>query len=213
MALHWFPHRYRIEVMNQNVVYRRWRRACPMDETPFVRVIRDPYKRAVSSFHSAVTNQRICRADISVFLGRELTQTDGFSFNEFLDFLESIDIAACDRHISQQFNALEDWVSPALLINADADDLHQGLNEFETMIGVPRADFESSPLADAIRKARQKHVTRRFDPGHDFTGELLGSAGVEGLWPSYESLLTQETRRRIENIYVRDFEAYSNYLQ
>ena len=208
VALHWFPHVYRTGVMNKDAVYRGWRRACLVDETPFVRVVRDPCKRAVSSFHSAIWNPRVCRADISQFLGREVTDADGFSFEEFLDFLESIDISSCEIHIRQQFNELERRVRPTLVVNADDGGLQEGLNAFEDMIGLPPSDFRSPPLADAMREARRKHMTPRFDPGRDYGGEQLGKGGVNGLWPSDQSLLTAATRRRVENIYVRDFDAY-----
>lgn len=212
MALHWFPHRYRTSVMNKSVVYRDWRRGCRIDETPFVRVIRDPYKRAVSSFHSTVRRPQICRADISKFLGREVNNVNGFSFIEFLDYLEAIDISSCDIHIRQQLNSLETLIKPSLYVNADAGNLYAGLNEFERLIGIPPTDFQSPPLVDAVREAREKHATKRFDPGRDFTAERLGRDGVNGRWPSYESLLTDATRRRIENIYYRDFEAYRGSL-
>src|SRR5688500_3602717 len=88
--LHWFPHRYRAQVLSQDPAYRQSLKSCDVASTPFIKVFRDPFKRAVSSYHSVLRQPRIARAEISEFLGRPITDKDGFSFNEFLSYLEAI---------------------------------------------------------------------------------------------------------------------------
>jgi hypothetical protein len=211
-ALHWFPHRYR-RTMNRNSMYAEWHRACRIEETPFVRVIRDPCKRTVSTFSSALRRKEICRAEVSALLGREVTDQNAFSFCEFLSFLVSIDVSACNPHIREQLNPIETRVRPSHYINVDAQDLHAGLNQFEEMVGLPRSNFTSGPLRAAIDELQKHHVTRRFDPGEDYSDVRLGRFGVRNQWPSHESLLTLENRHRIERIYQRDFAAYRHLIK
>jgi hypothetical protein len=207
-----FPHHYRTGVMNRNPIYKEWRKLCQLEETPFVRVIRDPYKRAVSSYHSAVKRPSICRSDISKFLGRPISDKNGFSFREYLNFAESLDVANCNMHIREQFNHFEEQVHPSFIINVDAQDLYGGLNQFEEKFGLPHADFKSGLLKVATEELGRRHHTKRFETPDDFSEVRLGRAGVRRLWPSYESLLNAQTRAQIQRIYRKDFAAYRDHL-
>jgi hypothetical protein len=69
------------------------------------KVIRNPYKRAVSSYIQAVKYHYEDK-QISKLTKRDVLKT-GFSFEEFISYLETLDIENCNVHYLQQYNDAE----------------------------------------------------------------------------------------------------------
>ena len=136
----------------------------------------------------------------------------GFSFQQFLDYIEAHGVWNCDVHIKPQFRQRERALPPTRFINISKTDLFSGLNDFEAELGLTQTRFaEMSWLHDleGTRKAAQNPVE-----GEAIDEMAFNRAQVkdQGYFPSYDQLLTPRARARIEAIYKADFDAYRDYL-
>jgi len=199
-----WPHKYRGNVYYKSALYRR---AFQHDLSRYflLRVVRDPFERAVSSFRHV---HRLGSADrlIGQVLGRKDIATAGLSFSEFLDFLETCDLARCDGHYRLQRHPLEDRLPVRSLINASTEDLFARLNEVETDLGMPVTDFNKLEWLNNVDRTHS-HVAASFD-GDTYTHRFDRAVARSGSWPSYDAFLTTEARERIARIYAVDIEAY-----
>ena len=204
-----WPHHYRARVFYKTPDCAR---ALDDDLTTyrFVRVIRDPYQRAVSSYrHMLATGY--CRDEIGRFLGTPLDDQNTLSLETFLDFVAAEDMATTEVHHRIQRHGLEDFVTPAKIINISRQDLFTELNAFEVECGLPHTDFAKVGWVHAVehnRGAKVGNVRHENVPAKPFTKALAHG----GPWPANELFLTDEVKRRIEAIYATDFEAYADHL-
>ena len=202
-----WPHNYRTEVYYRSRFYRR---AFQRDLSKFslVRVIRDPFERAVSSFRHAQKGG-LADAAIGKALGRRDMATAGLSFAEFLDFLAKSDLRTCDPHFRIQRHPIEDHLPTAHLINASTENLFTRLNQVEIESGLPLTDFTK---LEWLRKLNPSHthaeakVVPADAYNHRFTREEAGS----GTWPPYAAFLTPAARERLARLYAIDVKAYGS---
>ena len=200
-----WPHRYRMEVLPTLDYYRTWLVNTDPRKLAWLRVIRDPYKRAVSIFRQVLRyfhNNNSFRQD----LGLDLSQ-DSLSFDSFLSKLETVDITACDIHLRQQHHPLERSIRPARTINADREPLLDALLDFATPTQDVRLDLD----AEISRISSFHHARRGLNHG-DVSKTPFKMPFMSQDWPEYESFLNDSTRRKIERIYAADFSAYSEFL-
>jgi len=200
-----WPHRYRMEVYNHGPMIPR-----AIEEQlrgyRVVRIIRDPWSRAISSFrHALVTGY--ANAAIERLLGVAIDRYPRLSFSRFLDFLEASDLRSCNPHHAVQRHPIEDYVSPTWTINVSRENLMQSLNGIEQACGLPKTDFESlSWLHDLHERRDFRH---RLDLA-DATETVLGrSEARHGPWPTDTSLLTPTTIARIGRLYRLDIDSYA----
>lgn len=200
-----WPHEYRLSVLPTLPLYQEWIADCDPNSIRWIRVIRDPYKRAVSSYRHALSFGYE-NAGIEHALGLKVEER-GLSFDEFLDYLSLIDVSSCDEHHRQQVNPLERWVRLDRVINADRGPLL----EFLYGIAEPRLEVRTR-LSDEIAKVAGHHHSRRTDKYLDFAEVVLPPPSPQAEWPDYEAFLNAGTRRKIEQIYAKDFEVYAAFL-
>jgi Sulfotransferase family len=200
-----WPHKYSQKVLPDSARYRAWLMNADPRKLAWVRVIRNPYKRAVSSFRHVLRysdNNNSFRQD----LGLNLSQ-DSLSFDSFLSKLETVDITACDIHFRQQHHPLERSIRPARTINADREPLLDALLDFATPTQDVRLDLD----AEISRISSFHHAHRGLNHG-DVSKTPFKMPFMSQDWPAYESFLNDSTRRKIERIYAADFSAYSEFL-
>jgi hypothetical protein len=198
-----WPHNWRREVL------QRSQGAVTLDDSwTVVRVIRDPYARAISSYRHIL--QHGDDADrIQEFLGRNLRP--GYSFSEFLAFLENSNLATLNSHVWGQRHYLEDEIRPRRVINVSKVDLFADLNEFEVSVGMPVTDFEDLVWLKEVETPRRVKLV-------EFEGDisdlrLTKTFAEDGRdWPGNDAFLNDGTRRQIKTIYAADFAAYRDYL-
>ncbi len=132
------PHQFQYEVVNNRPFYREWLENTDATELAWLRVIRDPYNRAISSYRHALRhgyeNSRIKNV-----LGLKIADR-GLSFAEFLDYLLAIDITACNKHHAQQWHPIEQHVALRQVINIDKEQLLDALEAFEKELGLTQLD-------------------------------------------------------------------------
>ena len=200
-----WPHRYRTEVYYKSTLYRR---AYERDLSKFslVRVVRDPFERAVSSFRH-VQKGGLADKEIARALGRTDMSTAGLSFSEFLDFLERCDLKTCDPHFRVQRHPIEDRLPTRHLINASAEDLFSRLNEVEADFNLPITDFSTLEWLQKINR-KHRHVEAPAAPADAYNHRFNREAARNGSWPPYSAFLIPVARERLARLYARDIEAY-----
>lgn len=200
-----WPHRYRTQVLPGLPAYQQWVRGCEPGRLRWVRVIRNPFLRAVSSYRHALRHgyedRRIDRVLGLSVAGR------GFSFGEFLRYLEQIDVTTCDPHHAQQWRSFEAGLRMDRVVHADREPLLETLCEFAD----PGPELRRRLFAEAARLAEGHHA-RRVASNEDCLHAVLTPSDTSGPWPDYGAFLNQEARSRIERIYRRDFEQFGRFL-
>jgi len=203
---HPWPHRYCNLVYYQSSLYRR---AAQLDLTGFkvVKVIRDPYLRAASSFRHVV-RYSLFEDGMARKLSDSRLERDGLSFSAFLDFLEKTDLTRCDPHYALQHHPIEAQLPVSHLINVSREDLFARLNEVEREIGLPASDVASSPWVKRLEERYNKASDDFAGIADLYTRRLKREQALNGPWPRYDALLTPEARDRVSRLYAADLRAY-----
>jgi Sulfotransferase family len=202
-----WPHQFRNRVLYADDAYRAWAGQVEAHDWTWVRVMRDPYKRAVSSYRHALVNgyedNKMARR-----LKRPLEQ--GYSFEEFLDYLLRIDVTTCNLHHRQQFHPLEQRVTPRRIVNVDKEDLMRALAEIDAGLETPEETREA--LHKAIAEIGSSHHARRSTVDRDVSAAPLTRQDASGEWPAYSCFLNASTRAKIAKIYAVDISRYAAVL-
>lgn len=204
---HGWPHQYRDQVYYQSLLYRQAAAARDLKTFTVVKVVRDPFKRAASSFRHVVRHS-VLRDGIARKLRDTQIEKHGLSFASFLDFLEATDLTQCNPHYSLQHHAIEAKLPVKHLINVSKEDLFGRLNDVERDLGLTVTDLTQSPW---IKKLEERHHQADADLGDAETVyrlRLTREQALRGPWPSYDTLLTPTARERIARLYATDIEAY-----
>lgn len=198
-----WPHDYRIDRL-RHADSQRIGRQLPLASLKVLRIVRDPVDRAASSFRHAL-GTRYARDSIKRQMGID-TETQGMSFEQFIDFLESEDLDHCDAHHRRQKNPLETTHPADFIINASRQDLFAGLNAFEREMGMPKTDF---PALTWIHDVQSNRVPHSVDMGPDPDRLVLTQRQARrGPWP--KGLVTAGARARLEQLYTEDIALYAN---
>lgn len=206
-----WPHRYRIAVY-----YRSddWLRGCGEDLSDYriLRVIRDPYQRAVSSYrHALATGYYNDRA--RSLLGRAIDRDMGYSFDEFLDCIgkRDLSVAMSNAHHAEQFHPIETMVTPTDVINISRQDLFSELNRIEESMALERTDFAAIEWFHSTETGSRKAKTEPFE-GDAAARRFNRRDAARGPWPTIEAFLNERACARIRRLYSADFKAYGAYL-
>lgn len=201
---HW-PHNYLYRILHYSQLYRD---AYALDLSKFtvVRIVRDPFERAVSSFRHALRHG-YSDADIAKRLGYRDIAGKGLSFSTFLDFLEQVDLTTCDRHFCLQRHPIEDKLPVHHLINVTTQDLFTRLNEVEAAVGLPLSNMAADPW---IKQLRGHHRPKKEVAGAEdlYTRLFTRQQAGRGPWPRHEALLPPQARERIARLYATDIKSY-----
>jgi hypothetical protein len=205
-----WPHRHRQEVYLKSDMYIDSANS-GMKDAHILRIIRDPYSRAVSIFRHALQTH-FADIDMEAFSGGRISAEKGYSFQTFLDLLEQLDMRRVDIHFRPQFHPLERERTPTHVINISKNDLFAELNAFEAGAGHQQTNFDDLSWLHHLegkRKAKQEPMEGDALDQVSFTRHQVVKLGQ---FPSYAQLLTSSARQRIETIYKADFDAYRDYL-
>jgi hypothetical protein len=206
---HAWPHKYRSGVLYRWPVYRRLADPAIADMRR-IRIIRDPLDRAVSSYRHAVS-RGYTDAELSAFLKRRIDPNATFSFREFIDYLETVDIERTNTHHRVQFQAIEAKFPPTDVINITRQDLFTELNRIEAAMGLPVTDFPSLAWLHQHEHRRRPPLAEETGREYDLRPSRAAGRGHEA-WPPTAALLTDDARERLARVYRIDLEAYAAHL-
>ena len=205
-----WPHRHRQEQYRKSDLYND-SAADGMDGAKLLRVIRDPYSRAVSIYRHAL-HTLFADKNMEQYSDGTITAVEGYSFQTFLDMVATLDMRRADIHFRPQFHLYENQRQPDRVINISKQDLFTELNAFESEAGIPKTDFTELNWLHELeskRKAKQEPMEGDTLDTLAFSRNQVAKLGV---FPNYGQLLTPEAKQKIEAIYKSDFDAYRDFL-
>jgi hypothetical protein len=198
---HRWIHRYRLEVFYESQDYELHLDKILDPETQVIKVVRNPYSRAVSSYIHAVRYSYEYKR-ISKFLNREVNKNEGFSFVEFLNYLESIDLSDCNRHHQQQLHIAEKEgiIKPRYIIHLENS--QEAIQELEIQLDLRRSEFH--------KLLHSKHHSLREDDTF-FCGDFqfCSSPGSQNKsFPKTRVFYNKNLQDKVFQLYRLDFDAY-----
>jgi hypothetical protein len=202
---HIWPHEYRTTVYYYSRLYREAFQS-DLSEFKVIRVVRDPFERAASSFRH-VLRYDVVDGAINRRVGRRSMTRDGLSFSEFLSFLDRTDLRTCDPHLAIQHHPVEDKLKVSYLINVSRENLFERLNQIEAELELKPTSLQKDRWVKALRTHNRPQD--ELDESADiYTRRLTREQATAGPWPSTHALLTDEARARIAKLYATDIERY-----
>lgn len=204
MFYHPAPHKFRAEVVEKSHTYRKWLERGDPREIKWYWVVRDPVNRALSSFRH---NIRFGYDDdrISEALGRVIKCADGYSFNDFLTYLESIDVHSqqTDFHVRSQQHRLMKFM-PVRALNIDVMTLEGAMNMIEAELGLDITEFANLKGLEWL--ASKHHATYTSAQRAD-CDTILNADMARQEWPFTRSSLDEQALARLKEVYAADFVA------
>ena len=196
-----WPHRYRNDVYYKSELYRA---ACRSDLSDYkvIRVVRDPYDRAISMYRHALRHGLI---DNLAERWRRFRGTGPqFSFADFLGRLERTNLPAGNPHFRVQRHPVEDRLRAHFTIDVSRENLLERLAGIESELGLPPSNLSQSPWMRTQSRLDRRNAEHPLDVyNHPFT-----PAETRFGWPRYEAFLTDEARQRIAKLYDLDIRTY-----
>ena len=205
-----WPHRHRLEKYLKSDLYSG-SAASGMETAKMLRIIRDPYARAVSIYRHALQTF-FADKDMEIYSQGRTSAETGYSFQTFLDLLLQLDMHRSNIHFRPQYHSFEMTRTADKVINITKQDLFTELNQFEVDQGFGKTNFEDLNWLHSLESKRKAKQERVEGEGFDVTPHSRNQVANLGMFPSYDQLLTHEARQKIETIYKPDFDAYRNYL-
>jgi hypothetical protein len=196
-------HQYRIKVHYQSPEYLNHLAEIADRKTKVIKIVRNPYGRAVSSYIHAVGHTYEYEA-LSQFLGRPVDATHGFSFREFVHYLGSIDLATCNPHHRLQCHAAErsKLVTPHYIVTLENSMTE--LNQMEAQLSMP-----ITPRATMEEFANTKHATKRKDYQRVVADDRFEKKALAAQMPQMTNFYDEELQAKVRALYEIDFQAYS----
>jgi hypothetical protein len=192
-------HKYRIEVYYRSPDYRKYCMRLLRNEITVIKIVRDPFARAVSSYIHALKHGYENKA-VSLFLGRTHDTDFSFSFSEFLRYLSAVNLMKCNVHHRLQVQGPE---LAGILKVSEVVKLEEGearITAIEEKYGL----LHSRPSAFS---ASPHHVSRQDSGGfygdHRFPGNAKNST-----FPQNRNFYNDLLRERVRVLYRNDFETY-----
>ena len=205
-----WPHKHRQEVFNLSALYERSILGDHMSNK-VLRVIRDPYSRAVSIYRHALQTH-FADSEVAKFQGGAHSLDRGMSFQDFLDMLATLNMQAVDIHFRPQYHPYEEVRKADVVINISKQDLFTELNRFEEQNGYPRTNFSDLDWLKKLEHKRKAGQDEMQGDALDTVAFNKNQVSKLHQFPRYDQLLTPEARQKIESIYKIDFDAYSDFF-
>lgn len=169
-------------------------------EKKIVKIVRNPYRRAVSSFYHALSGEWLLTQ-----LGS--TITEGMSFKDYLFKLKSFgeSIHVLDKHIAPQYTIGEEQ---APICYVKLENLQQELIKLERLAGL-----KASPMNEIARSSH--HFSSRMKLEGDYANRVINFANDEEDLPDLptaNSLFNEETKALVEEIFAVDLHFYGYKL-
>ncbi|WP_417603917.1 sulfotransferase family 2 domain-containing protein [Primorskyibacter flagellatus] len=210
-----WSHRFRGDVLVKSQTYKAWLADAAANylEYKYVKVMRDPFRRSVSSYRHAL---RFDDTRVQVEQKMGIDASEGFSYNTFLNFLSQLDIRNCDIHFRQQHHPVEDVVGREridyILLDAMEGELIEHLDQRLGDAG----NADTSADEDAELKARVAHNLTHISALHHasydgdaFDGENYADHKFACIdhkeFPGFEKFVTPQTEQLVRQIYAADF--------
>ena len=216
-AYHHWIHRYRTNVLCRQDGYKQdATRLLRGREKPVVKLVRNPYSRAVSSFLSTLNNahgqspkswahELIVAARTRA--GKPVGEKTALSFLDFLAFVAAngTERRQINGHIARQHAAGEERLGARIMkLEQFAVDIRQ----LESEYGLAQSPLDLITRSQHHRSASQNGATAPvWSADLEITTEQVRQFRKGGI-PSYDTLYDAASRRLVRECFAADFEAY-----
>lgn len=192
-------HNYRENIFYNKPDYKKNFRHFSPKNTRIIKVVRNPFSRAVSSYLMAVRSGYE-NESMSLFLNRKVDEKNGFSFEEFIDYLFTIDLRQCNIHHRIQTHPSEEngFVIPNFVIKLE-NSLEE-LRTCESKLGLKKANLEN------FRSSGHNTYRKKWT---EYWGAVkfyrhLGSK----MLPDTKNFYNESTLQKVSYLYRVDFKNY-----
>ena len=200
-----WPHAYRGEVFNELQFIEAQNSLLVSSDTRWVRVMRDPFKRAVSSYRHFLLHD-LEREQATDFLGTPVDKR-GISFEEFLSYVETRDINKCDIHIRQQWAEGEESCLNTKTINADTENLESVLFSFM------RPDENSLSIFSQCKDWMFPFHNAKIEENFSVSSKtIIRKDCILEKWPGFSAFDNARTRENVRKIYHQDYERFERFI-
>lgn len=211
---HPWVHRYRIGVLYQQPGYD-WQalRLFAFRSKPVIKLVRNPYSRAVSSFLSTLSiahgsNAKSWATDlvaaVRAHAGKPAAPVPAMSFRDFLRFLavNGTERSQVNGHVASQYVAGEEArIDRIIKLEQFVDEIRRLEAEFK----LPEAPLDRVTTSRHHRtRGRDDRPVSAAGPDVEFTSQQVRT----GATPLYEAMYDDETRRLVRECFAQDFRAY-----
>lgn len=217
LALHPLVHRYRTRFFTRQPGYKEEaERLLKSGERPVVKLVRNPYDRAVSSFIHTVHNarerenkvwERQLVADARERAGKPQTAVPTLSFRDYMRHLAVIGTTLNDvnRHIAMQFVPDEKGRVDRLIRLERFD---EEIRRLEADYGLPASPLELVS-GSHHHKRPPAPAAPALDPGASAAGlEITRFDVLARRLPPYAAMYDEETAELVRRSFAPDFEEY-----
>ncbi len=209
-ALYYHPwvHFFREEVYYRSDGYIKNLHKVLNGDFTVIKIVRDPFARAVSSYFTAlhqivnkegfIAHEKV-KESLKKFLKRSLSINESLSYREFVDYLTSIDILNCDIHYQQQLHPLEieGILTPSYIIKLEESE--DVLKRIETELNLKTTDLD--------RLKQSPHNTKRESQA-EFCADVKFKWNPQFKFPSHRCFYDDDIIRKVADIYKMDFNTY-----
>jgi hypothetical protein len=196
-------HHFRINTFYKQDRYKK--SICELldGQVRIIKLVRNPYARAVSSYIHAIRTQYDDK-NIRKFFGYSSKQEYEFSFRDFVAFLKTTDLLSCDEHHGVQTHLSEQrgLIKPYYIIKLENS--FSQLKLIEKKLGL----LESNLLS--LRESEHHTVRQKTK---DFVGDIPFNyqnsiSGNFRNFPSHECFYDYSLMKEVANLYRVDFQLY-----
>ena len=204
-------HNYRYEVFQEKQEYDTLLiKKIYNREVLIVKVVRNPFSRAVSSYFAVNTffyNNRNFdkfqneeRKKIFIYLSKKNSQLSAFTFREFITYLQAK--KRKNIHFLPQTHPSED----SKLVKIDRliklENLQEDLIDIQNQLSFKKVDF------DKIFKSH--HHVKYKDNNNEFCGDYLFpyKRSKDYIIPKYQNFYDQKLQDSVYELYLKDFQRY-----
>lgn len=214
---HPWIHRYRTSVLSRQEGYHKEAmRLLREREKPVVKLVRNPYSRAVSSFLSTLNNghgptpknwahELIVAARANA--GKPVGDGSAISFHDFLAFVAAngSERQQINGHVARQHTAGEERFGARII---KLEQFAVDISQLESEYGLAQSPLDLITRSQHHRSANQNGATAPvWSPDLEITTEQVRQFRKGGT-PSYDTLYDDECRRLVRESFAADFEAY-----
>ncbi|MEB3359772.1 MAG: sulfotransferase family 2 domain-containing protein [Synechococcales bacterium] len=200
-AYHSWIHNFRVQVFYKSAEYRESIDSMLDSSTNTIKIVRNPYSRAVSSYIHAI-KYGYADTEMKAYLGREVTSERKFSFREFVGYLSSIDLWNCDIHHRIQVSLLEREAFLKVDYTVHLEESLTRLKSIEMELNLKDSNY-------SLLSKSSHHTSRaEFD---DFSGDkifCLRPSDKSEFIPHAKSFYDDELQAKISYLYAIDFLQY-----
>ncbi len=198
-------HRYRSEVFNKSWAYTRARVHYSPAHYRHIKVVRNPYTRVVSSYIHSLRRPMICHAEMASFLQRPVVGR-GYSFREFVGFLETVDLGGCNPHLGVQVKEKERQGRTIDRILRLEDGLERQLGEVSHALGLPVVEFDRLNLSGSSHHVAYEDTT---DSNADTLFDLETDRFTPISMPHWRSFYGEGLQEKVYALFRADFDQYT----